>query len=261
LAEAYLMTGALEKARAVCPEGIESEVDTELLEAGKLLYMLNKKEAAKTQFEKYIAISNNRNARGLVSQFYRNHGEFELGEQWIKASIQHNPDYMGWRRNLARHYFFFGKKKKAFAILNEAKEIAPDDLNTLALIAILRYFDNPNTAQSYFEATGKVNPNFLKLWKGLELMRNNEFKSADNAYSDLANEFNTFWFEMVEYKYLQMKIRQGKKEKAIELLNEILIKAWFVNYQLLSTDKALDPIREFEGFKKLMRRYFPEKMN
>lgn len=262
LADAYLILGEVEKARAICPEGIESEEDTELLEAGKLLYRLGKKDQAATHFEKYLEVSKNGSSRDFVIMFYKGQGDFEMAKLHSENGIKIAPKRIGYRRSFARLYFFNDKKQRAYQMLEQALKINPDEFNTYALIAILRYFDNPTTAKKHFESAAKINLKFLDLWTCLELMRNNEFEEADNAWAELVPHYeNIFWLQMVKYKYVQMKIRQEEYDHAIELFGETLVNGRFVNYQLLSTDKALDSIREMEGFKKLMQRYFPEKMN
>ncbi len=259
IAEVYLKLGRINEAREICPDSISLEKPSELLEAGKLFYKLGKEEGAQILFEKYIPLSKSATPENFIGIFWKDHGEFDKAEQIFKFAEKKYPDRVYILRNRSRLYFFFDKKETGFSILGKAKSIAPDNINTLALTAILRYFDKPVTAKPYFEEAAKINPRLIDLWSCLELMRQNKFQKADEAFAILADELNAFWFEMAKYKYLQMKIRQGEKEKAIELLNEIMVKDWFVNYQLLSTDAVLDSIREMEGFVELMRGYFPEK--
>ena len=259
LAGVYLRLGRMAEAKAVCPDSIEAETGKELFEAGKLFYMLGKNKAATVHFEKYMAVEKNPNPLDRVDVFYKNHGAFKLAEPLMKAAIEASPAEMYYRRNLARLYFFTGKKQEAFAVLEEAKKISPGDFTTNALKAVLRYFDQPKTAKIWFDEVAQFRPEFNLAWDFLESIRKNEFEKADKDWTVFSEKFDAFWGEMIKYKYLQMKIRQGEKEKTIQLFSEILRRNYFVNYQLFATDPGLDPIRDTEGFKSLMRRYFPEK--
>ena len=139
-------------------------------------------------------------------------------------------------------------------MLQEAIALKPDDLSTHGVNCMLSYYDNPAQSKNLFEASG-----WLQHWETLELMRNNQFEEAEAAWGSLSGQYSDWRLDFVKYKYLQMKIRQGEYEQAIQVLSEILKRNTSVNYRLFSTDPELDPLRDLDGFKVLMKRYFPEK--
>ncbi|MCB9343476.1 MAG: tetratricopeptide repeat protein [Lewinellaceae bacterium] len=112
LAKAYLKLGQADSARVVCPEKIESEDDNDLLEAGKLFYMLGKSEAAEMQFNKFTETVEKHDGFWKVGNFYSSRGEFTSSESYLKKAIEYNPESVASRRVLARLYFFTGKKKR-----------------------------------------------------------------------------------------------------------------------------------------------------
>jgi|GEM_PF-264337 len=273
VAEAYLKLGKLEEAEAVCPAEVEPEISEGLLEAGKLFYLLGKTEAATAHFEKYIAGAQNVWAPVKVAMFYAGHAEFEPADKLFQLALEQAPkdslkrfsigpsvldaNLVYWQ--MACMYYFSSKKQQAFEYLESAQLLNPNELVTNGMIALLHYFDQPETAKPYFDAISEYMPLFGATWDCLESMRNNNFEQADACRQNLSKQPYSVLSDMVKYKYLQMKIRQGKTAEALELFEAILRKDAFVNYQLYKTDIALDPIRDTEGFKALMRRYFPEK--
>ncbi len=221
-------------------------------------YILGHKEVSASVFHKYLALHPENN--GFVNRmaiFYKNHSEYELTEQILKAAIERAPKAPFFYRNLARLYFFFGKKQEAYAVLEEAKKIAPDEPLTDPLYALLKYFDEPQSAKIHFDEIAKNNPDLSSLWDCLESMRQNEFEKADACWERVRAAPDWFWEDLIKYRYLQMKIRQGEKESALQLFSELLY--GHVEYQLFVTDPGLDPIRDMEPFQELMRRFFPEK--
>jgi hypothetical protein len=50
---------------------------------------------------------------------------------------------------------------------------------------------------------------------------------------------------------------QGNTDKAVEFLEKAFGKG-FRNYKQVNEDRYLDPIRDSEGFKKLMAKHFPK---
>ncbi len=251
-------TDYYKKATVLSPERQQNWINY-----GCTAYLSGQKEKADSIFNHYMAL--NTLAFGRLNDigiFYKNHGEFKLAEPLFIAAIKQAPavpEHLHIRRNLARLYYFFGKKQEAFAVLEEAKKIAPDDLNTTALVAVLRYFDEPATAKSYFDEIIRTTPEFSTAWDCLEAARKDDYEQATAAALKGRERFNAFWTDMIKYRYLLMRIRQGAKEEALMLFTEILEKGWFVEYQLFSTDPGLDPIRDMEDFQKLMNTHFPEK--
>ncbi|MCB9317213.1 MAG: tetratricopeptide repeat protein [Lewinellaceae bacterium] len=254
LAEAYLRLGQEDQAKSACPDRIESEDAGEVLAAARLFYLLGKRTQADQYFEQYITMSPNSLLINFPGVFYRNHGENLRAEQLFKAAIERAPDQMRLRRGLARVYFFSGQKSAAYQALDEAINRAPNVAETHTLKCILAYYDEPMSSKKLFEQS-----DIYPVWECMERMRNNQYASADQAWESLQKQYAVWWMDFVKYKYLQMKIRQGKTAEALELFDAILRKGDFVNYQLLVTDTALDPIRDMDTFKALMRQYFPEK--
>ncbi|MBL7797682.1 MAG: caspase family protein [Saprospiraceae bacterium] len=217
---------------------------------------------ADSAFQKCIALNPcSQNNLLDIGNFYKSHGEAELAEQLFKAALKCNPDFVYTYQPLSLLYFFSERKQEAYAVLEEAQKKAPNDLGYTALLATLLYYDQPQSAKAYVDEIAKVEPMANAYWECIESMRMNSFEYADACWQILSTQPLSVSLEMTKYKYLQMKVRQGEKEKAIQLLAEILEKYVFVEYKLFSTDLGLDPIRDLEPFKELMRRHFPEKTN
>lgn len=194
-----------------------------------------------------------------IAIFYKDHGEPELAEPLFKAALKCSPVFIYTYQPLSVLYFFSDRKQEAFAVLGEAQKKMPNDLGYSALLATLLYYDQPQSAKVLVDELAKVEPLANAYWECLESMRKNSFEYADACWQTLSTWPSAMWLEMTKYKYLQMKVRQGEKERAIQLLSEILEKDLFVEYRLIRTDPELDPIRDMEAFQKLMKAYFPEK--
>ena len=123
-----------------------------------------------------------------------------------------------------RPVFFSDRKQEAFAVLGEAQKKMPNDLGYSALHATLLYYDQPQAAKVLVDELAKVEPLANAYWECLESMRKNSFEYADACWQTLSTWPSAMWLEMTKYKYLQMKVRQGEKDRAIQLLSEILEK-------------------------------------
>ena len=257
LAEAYLYTGDLETARSICPEAIESNDVNELFATATLYFHLDKPELAEAHFAKYLARSRQSMPLNTIGWFYKNQGTLDLAVGYFNREIEANPAIAHPRRNLARAYFFHGQPEKAKEILEKANEDLPGDLSTVALKALLTYYQDPQAGRAELEQAESLLPGILQVWYALELMRTDRFEAADAAWTQLQADFDYWWLEFVKYKYLQMKVRQGETGQAVELMKEMLVKGLFFNYHWYHTDPELDPLREDERFKELMGWYFP----
>ncbi len=286
MAEYFKGKGDFEEAVAYYEGAVAKSPDQQLnwLYYFKVAYLLRQTKKAAAVVQRYLALHpDDAVFMGDAAQFYQNHSAFEpaellfktaiedptdsaavyrnsdLVELYYKSAIERSTHAATIYRNFSLLYFLAGNKSEAYSILDAAKKTDPDDLNTIALYAVLNYYDAPQDAKIWFDELAKNNPDYGSLWDGLEAMRTNAFEKADTCWQVIARQPYPFWKDMIKYRYLQLKIRQGEKEKAVELLSEILKVGWFVNYRLFANDPELDPIRDMEEFQKLMNAYFPEK--
>ncbi|TNE52543.1 MAG: tetratricopeptide repeat protein, partial [Bacteroidetes bacterium] len=285
LADLYQKTGRIKEANAITPKELESDGLEAHWVAGSVYYHLNQGEKAERHFKEFVRQANDyRYPNNRVGAFYRIHGDFALAETFLQEDLRLHPDDKTFppsdcrcetnllkkdvrlhptnltaRLNLALVYFFSDEKEKCYALLAESIRREPGQLSLQALLAFLHYFDDPAQAAPYFSQANALAPGFYQLWDEMEYMRANQYDQADQAWENASARFSDWWMEIVKYQYMLMKIRQGEMKRAMELLDELLDKEVFVNFQFYQTDTGLAPLRKIPRYKELMQHYFPGK--
>ena len=285
LADLYLKTARKNKAEDILPESMVSKGLEVNWVAAEVNYLLKHSKKAEHYFREFVKLANDkRYPNNRVGAFYKLHGEFDLAESFFHEDIRLHPDDKSFpptdcrcetnlekkdirlhptnltsRLNLALVHFFSNNSEKSFAILEESIRQEPGQLSLQALLAFLHYIDNPETAAPFFSKANAMAPGFYQLWQELELMRSNQFEAADQAWESISKRFSDWWIEIVKYQYMKMKVRQGKMDHAILILEALLNKGVFVNYQFYKSDNELEEMRKMSKYQELIQVYFPEK--
>jgi tetratricopeptide (TPR) repeat protein len=255
MAEAALRLGGLEQARSLYHEKIDSLDAAAQFRAGAICYQLREREKAARHFERYLAVSKDNSPENQVGMFYLKNGEPDLAKPFLLAALAKKPEYLLPTFQFALLSFLAGDKEEALRIMSEVT-IRSQDIPSYAQVhGWIAYLCDPGAARPIFEKYGQ-----LELWENLEILSSNQYEKADSLWQMLENK-GTPWVQgWYKYQYLKMKIRQGKPTEALRLLEESLAKNFINYYQLYQTDAELEPLRNTEEFKALMKKYFPGKV-
>lgn len=280
LADLYLKTGYIEKAKLMAPESFHSEGLAAQYVAGTVYFRLEQLEKAATNFQKYVNLfKGHRNPNNRVGSFYKNHGTYSMAISYLEEAIRLNPNQMPAWQNLAITHFFSNDHKKAFDLLEEAIKKEPGKVGTHAVYAFLRYLHDPQNSLPYFQKVNALAPGFANIWISLEWMRSDQFEQADEGWKKMNEEFGDWWLGFARYEYLKMKVRQGDTQQVLELLKENMkgstslyfhsstkksyalgeppftMEMVTIPYSHYASAPALKPLLETTGFRELMKRY------
>lgn len=187
-----------------------------------------------------------------IGTFYYDHGEFNLAKLYLEKTNRIQPSNANILSKLADLHFKHGHILEALDITREAITLLPHNNDLNAQYTLYSYFANSKNVQILFEKH-----ELTHVWRTLELIRKNNFLEADSSWVELQKEFNAPWLQYIKYRYLQMKIREGKNSEAIQIFEEITEEEKMSIYQMCKTDYELNLIRNDKRFIELIRKYFP----
>lgn len=254
----YLRSGKIDTAAWALHKAIsiDSTYASALYNYANCIYLLGKRSQADSLFQQLVALDSSSHIdMNSVGWFYKNHGEYERAEHYLKLCIDLKKDLYHPYANLAVLYLSFDQPEKTIGILKEGLVQNPNQQMLTEMDVVMSYFSHSQQeAKIKFEEAAKLNPAFLKVWEYFEQIHQEEFAKAVLTWKEFDGELQT-WY--IVHTYLGALVQNGDMDKAIDLLNQS--QPYSLNYQLVTTYQLLEPLRKDQAYQDYLLRHFPEK--
>lgn len=161
--------------------------------------------------------------RGRVAWIEAARGHVELAIEQMKQAVERDPDYIwGWRQ-LVNWYDQRGERQLALEAAERLVGLTPSDPGTLDLRGLMRRAVGDQAgAKADFQKAFALDPHFLLA--GLHLF---DEQLANNELADAAETLATMQTNspspIVQYKTMQLAIKQEQQASALVALHELLI--------------------------------------
>lgn len=143
--------------------------------------------------------------------------------------------------------------------LQQAIRINPRQFSSRYILACLyAKTGRPDEAETAFQQSLQINPNHLPTRDSIAglLLGKNSYRDAEKQYLEIVRlnpAHQRAWYALA-----CLAATDGRPEQALGFLEKSL-ETGKQDYQHIASDKRLDALRQSDGYKTLMRKFFPEK--
>lgn len=196
---------------------------------------------------------------------YLLNGQPKLAEPYLNRAIQINSEFTLAYEQLASLKYTYNDEETAFEILDKLIQNNTNQKIVHFQKAFLHFQSGQDSlAKNSLNMTKERWSEYNLVLDFLEYESNENYEAATESYNEFINRFEdwngrTFF----DYLYCEMLIKQEKYEEALTVLEDMLSYSIMMrfngafNYEMLSNDADLDPIRNREKYKEMMKKYFP----